>query len=196
MKSPIHLVCSAVAALALLTGCMPYSTGATEVGVRTVKWSPFGNKGVEDKVYAPGSTYFFVPFITDWHTFDTRLQNLEMTAVTGRGDRVGRDDLLFKTIDGNDISLDVVMSYRIDPLKAPTILQVVGASAPIRQFGFCIHEPTLFAVAVDAVVPQDKEGPPPEVTVIPDLFPVAIQPEEGLLDRVLWIGTVAVCFSA
>ena len=110
-------------ALLILPGCFPYSTGPTEVGVRTVKWSLTGKKGVEDTVYAPGSTYFFVPIITDWHTFDTRLQNLEMTEEVSRGDRRTRDDLLFKTIDGNDISLDVIISYRIDPDKAPMILQ-------------------------------------------------------------------------
>lgn len=109
---------------AVLSGCA-YSTGPTEVGVRTKK---FFGKGIEQKVYPPGSTYFFVPFLSDWHTFDTRLQNLEMTMDTTRGDRRQRDDLLFKTIDGNDISLDVIISYRIDQSKAPQILERVGMS--------------------------------------------------------------------
>ncbi|MBI2434177.1 MAG: prohibitin family protein, partial [Candidatus Hydrogenedentes bacterium] len=111
-----------------VSGCVAHSTGSTEVGVRTIKWSLTGKKGVEERVYPAGSTYFFAPFINDWHTFDTRLQNLEMTAEPGRGDRAGRDDLLFKTIDGNDISLDVIISYRIVPEKAPMILQQVATS--------------------------------------------------------------------
>ena len=41
-------------------------------------------------------------------------------------DRRSRDDLLFKTIDGNDISLDVIIAYRIDADKAPFILQTVA----------------------------------------------------------------------
>lgn len=118
------LACGAM----LGSGCMPYSTGPTEIGVRTIKWSATGNKGVQEKVYAPGSTYFFVPFITDWHTFDTRIQKLEMTAGVNEGDRSQRDDLLFKTIDGNDISLDVIISYQIDPEKGPMVLQLVGRS--------------------------------------------------------------------
>ena len=109
-----------------VTGCVPHSTGNTEVGVRTKKFSFFGEKGVEDKYYAPGSTYFFMPFINDWHTFDTKLQNLEMTSHKNRGDRRTRDDLLFKTIDGNDISLDVIIVYKIDPAKAPYILQNIA----------------------------------------------------------------------
>ncbi|MEW6531299.1 MAG: SPFH domain-containing protein [Thermodesulfobacteriota bacterium] len=110
----------------MFAGCVPRTTGETEVGVRTVKFGIFVDKGVENKVYAPGSTYFFLPFINDWHTFDTKLQNLEMTFDPKRGDRKARDDLLFKTIDGNDIGLDVIIAYRIDPAKAPHILQYVA----------------------------------------------------------------------
>ncbi|MBN1587823.1 MAG: prohibitin family protein [Candidatus Omnitrophica bacterium] len=111
----------------LLSGCMPHSTGSTEVGVRTVKWSPFAKSGVIQEVYAPGATYFFPPFVNDWHVFDTKLRNMEMTLTRGRGARQGRDDLVFKTIDGNDISLDVIISYRVDPPKAPYILEYVAS---------------------------------------------------------------------
>lgn len=108
-----------------LSGCI-YSTDSTEVGVRTIKWHPFVKKGVVQKIYTPGATYFFMPFINDWNTFDTKLFNMEMTATRGEGARYGKDDLLFKTIDGNDISLDVIISYRIDPQKAPYILEHVA----------------------------------------------------------------------
>ncbi|MCF6285718.1 MAG: prohibitin family protein, partial [Candidatus Hydrogenedentes bacterium] len=129
MKTTLTTVIAILGLGSLLgSGCMPYSTGPTEIGVRTIKWSPTGNKGVEDKKYSPGSTFFFVPFLTDWHTFDTRIQKLEMSASVTRGDRMVRDDLRFKTIDGNDISLDVIISYRIDPDKGPMILQRVGAT--------------------------------------------------------------------
>ena len=110
----------------LINGCVPHSTGETEVGVRTKKLSLLGNMGVEEKVYEPGSTYFFLPFINDWNTFDTKLQNLEFTLDVNRGDRSSKDDLLFKTIDGNDISLDMIIAYRIDPNKAHIILQNVA----------------------------------------------------------------------
>jgi regulator of protease activity HflC (stomatin/prohibitin superfamily) len=67
-----------------------------------------------------------MPIINDWNTFDTKLQTMEMTFDPKRGDLRARDDLLFKTIDGNDISLDVIIQYRIDPTKAPYILQNVA----------------------------------------------------------------------
>ena len=125
MKYRLILVFLA-ATLVFIQACVFHTTGETEVGVRTIKLGLFVNQGVEEKVYAPGSTYIFLPYINDWHTFDTKLQNLEMTFEPERGDRKSRDDLLFKTIDGNDISLDVIIAYRIDPAKAPYILQYVA----------------------------------------------------------------------
>ena len=123
-----HFFIWIVLMLAMFTaaGCVPHTTGETEVGVRTRKMAIFGSKGVEDRIYAPGATYFFMPFINDWNVFDTKLQNLEMTFSQMRGDRKSRDDLVLKTIDGNDISLDVIIAYRIDANKAPHILQYVA----------------------------------------------------------------------
>ncbi len=123
----------AVAVMLSLAGCVPHTTGETEVGVRTRKLALFGQKGVEDRVYAPGATYFFLPFINDWNVFDTKLQNLDMTFSSSSGDRRTRDDLVFKTVDGNDISLDVIIAYRIDASKAPYILQYVARNDAILR---------------------------------------------------------------
>lgn len=112
--------------LCATAGCVTRSTDSTEVGVRTKKLALFGKAGVEDRVYPPGSTFFFLPLINDWHTFDVKLQNMEMTIDTRKGDIKARDDLLFKTVDGNDISLDVILAYRVDPKKAAYILQNVA----------------------------------------------------------------------
>ena len=130
MKHQAWMILTILVGLSVVgSGCMPYSTGSTEVGVHTVKWSLNPNaKGVEERVYMPGSTYWFVPFINDWHTFETREQKIEMTATVGIGDRSGRDDLLFKSIDGNDISLDIVITYRIILNKAAEVLQNVAVS--------------------------------------------------------------------
>ena len=128
-KVPVKFLSVASATiLFFLGGCMPYSTGPTEVGVRTIKFGFLRKSGVEPKAYEPGATYWFIPVINGWNTFETRIQVMEMTMEPGRGARPGRDDLLFKTIDGNDISLDVIISYRIDPQKAPHILQFVASS--------------------------------------------------------------------
>ncbi len=97
-----------------LSGCLR-STDSTEVGVAVKKFSLFGTSGIDQTMYAPGSTYLFFPFISDWYTFDTKLQNLDMVAEASRGDRPYKDELRFKTIDGNDIGLDVIITYRILP---------------------------------------------------------------------------------
>src|ERR1700693_1603888 len=83
--------------LLLISSKSVHSTGTTEVGVRTIKWSLFGKSGVENKVYQPGATYFFLPVFNEWEVFDARLQVVEMTATTGKGDTHIVDDIPFKT---------------------------------------------------------------------------------------------------
>ena len=51
---------------------------------------------------------------------------MEMTMSLGKGDIKTQDDLKFKTIDGNDISLDLTLVYRVDPKMAPYILTHVA----------------------------------------------------------------------
>src|ERR1041384_7249607 len=116
----------ALLVLAILSLKSVHSTGTTEVGVRTIKWSLFSKSGVEDKVYQPGGTYFFLPIFNEWETFDARLQIVEMTANKSKGDKLGVDDLPFKTKDGNDIRIDVIFSYQVDPRRAPYIRQFVA----------------------------------------------------------------------
>jgi len=106
---------------ALCGACTFHSTDSTEVGVLTRKVTFFGllgHQGVQEEVYLPGATYTFPAIITDWNVFNVALQNLEMVAIKERGDRKDRDDLEFKTHDGNDIALDVTVAWRIDPAKA------------------------------------------------------------------------------
>jgi regulator of protease activity HflC (stomatin/prohibitin superfamily) len=43
-----------------------------------------------------------------------------------RGDRNAEDDLFFKTVDGNDIRVDVTVAWQVDPKRAPYLLTKVG----------------------------------------------------------------------
>lgn len=113
------------------TGCTCHSTEATQVGVLTRKMTFFGvlgPEGVQPEVYAPGATYTFPAVITDWHVYDVSLQNLAMVRDSARGDRGAEDDIAFKTIDGNDIRVDVTVQWQIDGSKAPLLLTRVGDS--------------------------------------------------------------------
>jgi regulator of protease activity HflC (stomatin/prohibitin superfamily) len=132
---------------AAVSGCTCHSTAANEVGVLTRKVAPFGTKGVQPEPYAPGATYVFPAFITDWDTFETKLQNLRMTKQPD-ADGVA-DDVEFKTVDGNDISVDVVVQWRIDPTKVGFLLQRVGNSTEDVQER--LVRPTARAMVRDAL---------------------------------------------
>lgn len=110
----------ALSLLALAAGCTPHTTGATQVGVR------FNKITHATETAEPGATYFFAPIVNDWATFDTSTQNLIMSAKVVEGDRKEKDDLRFKTRDGNDIETDVTVRWRIDPSRAAHIWQSVA----------------------------------------------------------------------
>lgn len=105
---------------AAFSACTPHATGATEVGVK------FNKLTRSTEIADPGATYFFMPIVNDWATFDTSTQSLIMTAKAREGDRREKDDLRFKTRDGNDIETDVTVRWRIDPSRAAYIWQVVA----------------------------------------------------------------------
>jgi len=114
-----------------LAGCTCHNTHSTEVGIltrRAALGGLLGKPGIQTEVYAPGATYLFPIFFTDWHTFDVSLQNLSMVRDVKKGDRSKEDDLFFKTIDGNDIRVDVTVAWAVDPKRAPYLLNKVGDS--------------------------------------------------------------------
>lgn len=120
MKRAILLL--AAAALSCATACTPHATGATEVGIR------FNKVTRATEVAPPGATYFFTPIINDWTKFDVSTQSLVMSAKNADGDRGTKDDLRFKTRDGNDIETDVTVRWRIDPSKAVRIWELSAPS--------------------------------------------------------------------
>jgi regulator of protease activity HflC (stomatin/prohibitin superfamily) len=126
-----------VATLLSAAGCTMHSTGETEVGVLTRKATFFGvlgKPGIQAETYAPGATYTFPALITDWNVFNVALQNLEMVADPRRGDRSSRDDIEFKTSDGNDIAVDVTVAWRIDGSKASFVLgRVAGSTEGVKD---------------------------------------------------------------
>jgi regulator of protease activity HflC (stomatin/prohibitin superfamily) len=105
-----------------LGGCTPHTTEATEVGVKLNKLT--GSR----EIMAPGANYFFLPLVNDWKKYDTSLRNLAMTASVNSGDRQGKDDLRFKTRDGNDIEADITVRWRIDPTRVGYIWKFVAPS--------------------------------------------------------------------
>lgn len=120
-----------VLAVIPFTGCTCHHTGTNEVGVLTRKaglGGILGKTGIQTDTYPPGATYVFPAFVTDWHVYDRSLQNLIMNRSGQTGDRESEDDVFFKTLDGNDIRVDVTVVWQIDETRAPQLLARVGAS--------------------------------------------------------------------
>jgi regulator of protease activity HflC (stomatin/prohibitin superfamily) len=103
-----------------LTGCVPHTTAATEIGVK------FNKLTRSYEIMEPGATHFFLPILNDWKTYDISLRNLVMTAEANTGNREGKDDLRFKTRDGNDIETDVTVRWRIDSTKVSKLWKNVA----------------------------------------------------------------------
>ena len=116
------LTALAVTALLSASACTPHTTEATEVGVR------FNKITRATEIAAPGATYFFVPIVNDWAKFDVSTQSLIMSAKVVAGAGQKKDDLRFKTRDGNDIETDVTVRWRIDPTRAVHVWQSVAPS--------------------------------------------------------------------
>jgi regulator of protease activity HflC (stomatin/prohibitin superfamily) len=110
-------------ATALLTavGCSA-STESTEVGVRTINVSLIGGRGVSHDVYPQGGTYFFPRMLSEFDTFEVGVQNLAMKRET-------EDAIRFKTNDGNDVWVDLTVSWEIEADKAWYVDQFVGQDA-------------------------------------------------------------------
>jgi regulator of protease activity HflC (stomatin/prohibitin superfamily) len=119
------LIAIAAASILCAAACTPHNTEATEVGVR------FNKITRTTEVAPPGATYFFTPIVNDWTKFDVSTQSLVMTAQVTRGKQ--KDDLRFKTRDGNDIETDVTVRWRIDPTKAVRIWELAAPSTELIE---------------------------------------------------------------
>jgi hypothetical protein len=125
MRPLSALGCSLYCSLLLaagLAGCTPHTTEATEVGIK------FNKLTGSFEVKEAGATYFFPPVVNDWKTYDVSLRNLAMTTAATTGSRREKDDLRFKTRDGNDIETDVTVRWRIDPARIGYLWKFVAPS--------------------------------------------------------------------
>ncbi len=175
--------------LLLTAACTFHSTDSTEVGVLTRKIGIFGKSGVQQETYPPGATYTFPAIITDWNVYNVALQNLEMTSSRTSGDRATKDDIEFKTHDGNDISVDVTVAWRVDTSKAPYILEHVGGSTPevkenlVRPACRSIVRDVLNTMTSEEFYVSDKRFEKAEKAR--ELLATVLAPEGVIIERVI-----------
>ncbi len=96
------------------------------VGVRIQQYGVLGKRGVVQTDFGPGWHRDLGP-IDSWVTYDSTVQTLEMTQERGRGSSIGQDDVKVQSVDGNKISLDVTVKYRIAEGMAHKLYADTGA---------------------------------------------------------------------
>ena len=96
-----------------------------QVGVRIQQYNVLGKKGIVQKDFGPGWHRDLGP-IDNWELYDSTVHTLEMTKDPNRGSSRGQDDVKVQSIDGNALSLDVTVKYRIMPDQAHLLLKDTG----------------------------------------------------------------------
>jgi regulator of protease activity HflC (stomatin/prohibitin superfamily) len=89
-----------------------------KVGVQTL----FGK--VQDDVLESG-LHVINPLV-DVHMFDIQTQNYTMSGVSSEGQKEGDDAIRVLSSDGLEVTIDISVLYKVNPQKAPYILQNIG----------------------------------------------------------------------
>lgn len=113
--------------LIFTVGCARVDTD--EVGVKTTYFSFTGDTGVNEKAYGTGY-HIYVPPLVGFSILNKTEQKLEMTRKSGEGSRPHADDLKLKTSDGNNLWVDITVSWRVNPEKAWLTVRKVGETVP------------------------------------------------------------------
>lgn len=105
---------------------------AGQVGVRTQEYAILGKRGLVQKDFGPGYHRDLGP-IDSWNMFDTTVQTLELTRDPYHGARSGRDDVQVRSADGNEVSVDVTLKYRIMDGQAHNLYADTGAGEKYKR---------------------------------------------------------------
>ncbi|NOZ13127.1 MAG: hypothetical protein GXO69_05700 [Acidobacteria bacterium] len=116
--------------LSLATGCARVDTN--EVGVKTTYFSFTGETGVDRQVYGTGYHVYIPPF-SGFSVLNKTEHKLEMTRKSGEGSIPRADDLKLKTSDGNNLWVDITVSWRVDPENAWRTVKNVGERIPVIE---------------------------------------------------------------
>src|SRR6202023_1939542 len=133
LRLPALLRLLTLLSLLSVIACTPHHTGPTEVG------AVFNKLTHSLEIKPAGATYFFLPFVNDLNTYDISQRSLVLNADLSSGNRREKDDLRFKTRDGNDVDTDVTVRWRIDPSRIGAIWRNValslaaGERLPVRR---------------------------------------------------------------
>ncbi len=102
-----------------------------QVGVRIQQYQMLGKKGVVQEDFASGWHRKLGP-IDIWEVYDSTIQTMEMTKDQRYGDQPEADDVKVQSADGNNISLDVTVKFRISPGEAHRLYEDTGSGTQYR----------------------------------------------------------------
>jgi regulator of protease activity HflC (stomatin/prohibitin superfamily) len=106
--------------ISLSIGCVKIEPG--KVGVLT---NNMIKRGVDPKPLETGFR-LVIPIVQQVDIYDIRVRKYEMTKVPTEGEKAGRDDIDFKTVDGQVVFCDVTLIYSLIKDLVPQLHQAVG----------------------------------------------------------------------
>ncbi len=122
---PLAIVIVVVIIVVSLRVCI-IKIGVDQVGVKTVVWGV--KRGIVKRDFGAG-WHRNVPGTVQWDIYDSTVQTLEMTEVkSGTKGHDERDVLKVRTKDDYDVSVDLIIKYRIKKGEAWALRQDIGST--------------------------------------------------------------------
>jgi regulator of protease activity HflC (stomatin/prohibitin superfamily) len=104
--------------------------GALSASVRQVDAGFVGVKTLFGKVQMEtmGSGLSVINPMMDVTNIDTRTQNYTMSGIHDEGSKAGDDAIKVLTADGLEVTIDLSVLYRVNPVEAPKLLSEIGVN--------------------------------------------------------------------
>jgi regulator of protease activity HflC (stomatin/prohibitin superfamily) len=127
--SKLPWIIGALFLLSLFSGAFTY----VSPGYVGIKINKLGG-GVDRAPLAPG-VHFKAPFATEIEEYPVYMQTLVLTKNEGEGSR-GNDEINVNSVEGQPISMDVSLSFELDPSKTPVLYTTFRTDIVSIQHGF------------------------------------------------------------
>ena len=113
-----------------LVGIVVILLGALSSSVRQVDAGFVGVKSLFGKVQKQTleSGLSLINPLMDVTNIDTRTQNYTMSGVHDEGTKAGDDAIKVLTADGLEVTIDLSVLYRVNPIEAPKLLSEIGVN--------------------------------------------------------------------
>jgi regulator of protease activity HflC (stomatin/prohibitin superfamily) len=111
-----------------ITGLVVLIIGVLTSSVRQVDAGHVGVKSLFGKVQQeslPSGLSFINPLM-DVTTIDVRTLNYTMSGIHDEGTKAGDDAIKVLTSDGLEVTIDLSVLYRVNPVEAPRMLREIG----------------------------------------------------------------------